>query len=175
MRKFIKHPKTADEYRYDEELLGDGVFRKPGQHWVTTADKSLTEEDRDDFLACSNALDAVAGGQALAAKELGEITRTIDEIDACKAQCVKVGVPHCKFLLDKNRLQLERNRDCLLKKAPDNDLFATLQIKLRLNALTTKIIRDVTRANNLRIRRAKAKACFKKALVKKERTGPQEG
>ena len=134
------------------------------------------EEERTDLLACSNALDAVAGGKASAAKELGRITRTIDEIDTCKAQCAKVGVQHCKYLLDKNRLQLERNRDCLLKKAPNNDLFATLQIKLRLNLSTAKNIRDVTRANNLRIRRAKAKASFEKALLKtKRRTGPQEG
>ena len=72
VRKLIKHPRSALQYSYDEELLGDGILPKKGEHWVTTDDKALLEEDRADLFACSNTLDAVAGGKAVADEELGE-------------------------------------------------------------------------------------------------------
>ena len=43
VRKLIKHPRTAAQYRYDEELSGDSIFPKKGQHWATTVDKALLE------------------------------------------------------------------------------------------------------------------------------------
>ena len=106
------------------------VLPQPGQHWVTTEDMKTMKEDKVELVACSMELDEVAGGQAMAAKELGRLTRKIDNIKDCQARCVEVGLPGCKFQLDRALVELERGKACLSAKAPNNDLYAALVKKL---------------------------------------------
>ena len=104
----------------------------------------------------------------MAAKELGRLTRTIDKINDCKVRCVEVGVPGCRYQLDRALVELERGRECLSAKAPNNDVYAALTVKLRLEALTHSNVRDINRAKNAKAKRVKTRAAVKKALGEKE-------
>ena len=70
VRQLIKHPRTAGEYRYGEELISDARnFPKPGQYWVTAEDEQLMKDDKADIVACSSELDVLAGGHVKAERE----------------------------------------------------------------------------------------------------------
>ena len=86
---------------------------------------------------------------------------------------MEVGVPGCRYLLDKSLVELERGRECLSAKAPNSDVYAALTLKLRLAAMMHSNVRDVNRAKNARAKRAKAKVAAKRALDNKKRLDPQ--
>ena len=167
VRKLIKHPRSAAEQRYDEELLGDGAFPKPGQHWVTAADIKDQAGDKADLAACSIAIDIELGGEAAAAKEIMRITKKIDKIIATQRQCVALGVPGCKYLLDRHRVELERGKACMDAKVLNYDLFAMLSDKLRRKAMEHKKKRDIAREKNAKAKRAKNRLSIKKGLAKR--------
>jgi len=143
VHKVIKDPPAMGEYRYGEEFEGD--MPKKGEHSVTAVDKQVEKASKDDLVALSDSVEAIPGGECLADREAALLMDRIKGLKAVKADNAIKGVPGCRFLLDKQIVDLERCKEGL-EKGPSMDTLACLHQKLRLERLLHINERDIARA-----------------------------
>jgi len=75
----------------------------------------------------------------------------------------QVGLPGCRFTIDKRITDLERSRK-VLKNCRGKDIHAHLSAKLRLESLTYRNTRDAARKKNAGLKQQKQRAKAVKAV-----------
>ena len=120
-------------YRYGEELEAN-YFNFPlrGQHEVTAEDIQAEKAVKADLLACSSAVAAIAGEQVTADEAVNHIMKKLDKLKAIRAASLEVGMPQCKYMVDRAIIELERGKQVLDASSEDRDFYGLLSSKLRL-------------------------------------------
>ena len=137
-----------------------------GEHSVTAGDLQTDKADKEDLVALSSNIAAMPGGESPAEREATLIMDTITGLKKVKRDLMKVGVPGCKFLLDRRIRDLERNKEAL-EAGPCSETIAVLNEKLRLERLMHINERDIARAKYAKEKKQRLFAKVVKGKIKK--------
>ena len=164
VHKVIVPAPSAGEYRYGEEF--EGTFPGKGEHWVTTVDEMERKADQADLAVLSSQITATPIDDALVEKEAARLYRKIEELKKCRAQVVALGMPSCKFAIDRRITDIERNKR-VLEARVGGDVQAVLNAKLRVDRMLHSNLRDERRKTNSVAKKKKQRAKAAKAAVAK--------
>ena len=145
VHKVIVPAPSAGEYRYGEEF--EGTFPGKGEHWVTTADEMVRKADQADLAVLSSQITATPIDDALVEKEAARLYTRIEDLKKCRAQVVALGMPSCKFAIERRITDIERNKQ-VLEARVGGDVQALLNAKLRVDRMLQSNLRDERRKTN---------------------------
>ena len=160
VHKVIKVAASPGEIRYGEELIGD--FPGKGEHWATAADERQRLADLDDLANLPSLIAASPLGDELVQKAAARLHARIDDLKKAWATMGTVGLPSCRFAIQRRITDLERGKK-VLGKCRGKDIHAHLSAMLRLDSLTLRNTRDAARKTHQAARNKKTEGQGRKS------------